>query len=402
MQRRQRRNAVNRERYRGACLLAVVLAASCGRDAPPSSSTTPAAKVTAAVPETALTTITLTAEAQKRLGIETVRAEQRTIARSRTVGGEVVPAGGAQVTVTAPLAGTLGAASQMPAVGSHVEKGQVVLTLVPLAPAERDVRIEAERAVSEAEGRREMAAKRAERSRQLARDGSGSQRAAEEAQAERVAADAALKAARDRLGLAVRNMTASGAILLVAPHTALLRTLHATPGQAVSAGAPLFDLVALETVWLRVPIYAGDIDTIDRRAPAEAVSLGAASGEGGVAATPIAGPPTADAATAGIDLFYSVANRDRKLQPGQRVSVRLPLRTRQESLVVPRAAVLYDALGGTWVYEARDGGVFVRRRVVLSDLIGDTAVLQQGPAAGTPVVTRGAAELFGTEFGVGK
>jgi cobalt-zinc-cadmium efflux system membrane fusion protein len=155
-------------------------------------------------------------------------------------------------------------------------------------------------------------------------------------------------------------------------------------------------------VWLRVPIYAGDIDTIDRRAPAEAVSLGAASGEGGVAATPIAGPPTADAATAGIDLFYSVANRDRKLQPGQRVSVRLPLRTRQESLVVPRAAVLYDALGGTWVYEARDGGVFVRRRVVLSDLIGDTAVLQQGPAAGTPVVTRGAAELFGTEFGVGK
>ena len=392
---------MNRERRRTACLLAIVFAASCGRDAPPSSST-PAAKVTAAVPETALTTITLTVEAQKRLGLETARAEKRTIARSRTVGGEVVPAGGAQITVTAPLAGTLGSPGQMPMVGSHVEKGQVVLTLVPLAPAERDVRIEAERAVSEAVGRQEMAAKRAERARQLARDGSGSQRAAEEAQAELVAAEAALKAARDRLALAVRNMTASGAILLAAPHTALLRTLHATPGQAVSAGAPLFDLVALETVWLRVPMYAGDIDSIDRRAPAEVVSLGAASGGGGVAATPIAGPPTADAATAGIDLFYSVANRDRRLQPGQRVSVRLPLRTRQESLVVPRAAVLYDALGGTWVYEAREGGVFVRRRIVLSDLIGDAAVLQQGPPAGTPVVTRGAAELFGTEFGAGK
>ena len=46
-------------------------------------------------------------------------------------------------------------------------------------------------------------------------------------------------------------MSASGAIPLAAPHAALLRTLHATPGQTVSGGAPLFDLVALETVWLR-------------------------------------------------------------------------------------------------------------------------------------------------------
>ena len=64
--------------------------------------------------------------------------------------------------------------------------------------------------------------------------------------------------------------------------------------------------------------------------------------------------------------------------------------------------MLYDAFGGTWVYEARDGGTFVRQRVALADLLGDTAVLRQGPPAGTRVVTTGAAELFGTEFGVGK
>ena len=124
---RERRSAVNRERYRVACLVATVVLASCSRDAAPQASATPAAKVTAAVPEAALTTLTLTSEAQKRLGIETARAEHRTIARSRSVGGEIVPAGGAQITVTAPVAGTLGADSRMPAVGSHVEKGQVVL-----------------------------------------------------------------------------------------------------------------------------------------------------------------------------------------------------------------------------------------------------------------------------------
>ena len=58
----------------------------------------------------------------------------------------------------------------------------------------------------------------------------------------------------------------------------MLRTLHATPGQSVSAGAPLFDLVALDTVWLRVPLYAGDVETVDRRAPATVFPLGAESG----------------------------------------------------------------------------------------------------------------------------
>ena len=312
MSHRERRNAVSRERYRVACLVACLGAtaavASCGRDAAPPASAPAAAKVTAAVPEGALTTITLTAEAQKRLGIESAPVEQRTIARSRSVGGEIVPAGGAQITVTAPVAGTLGVESRVPAVGSHVEKGQIVLTLVPLAPAERDARIEAERAVAEAVGRQEMAAKRAERARQLARDGSGSLRAAEEAQADLAVADAALKAARDRLALVARGVTPSGAIPLAAPNAAVLRVLHATPGQTVSAGAPLFDLVDLETVWLRVPLYAGDVDTIDRRAPAEVVPLGSPSTVRGVAAVPIAAPPTADA----ID-----RRRRPLLQPGQ-------------------------------------------------------------------------------------
>ena len=94
MSRRERRNAVSRERCRVACLVACLGAtaavASCGRDAAPPAAAPAAAKVTAAVPEAALTTMTLTAEAQKRLGIETAPVEQRTIARSRSLGGEIV------------------------------------------------------------------------------------------------------------------------------------------------------------------------------------------------------------------------------------------------------------------------------------------------------------------------
>lgn len=386
---------------RSLVCLAATLVGACGPNvAPPA--TPAAATVSGAVPEGSLTTLTLTVAAQSRLGIETGRAERRRVATTRILGGELMVAGGAQATVTAPVAGTLGVDGPLPAVGAAVASGETVLTIVPLAPAERDVRVEAERAVAEAVGRQEMTAKRAQRARQLAEDGAGSVRAAEEAQADLAVADAALKAARARLALAGRGVSASGAIRLASPAGGLLRALHATPGQTVGAGAPLFDVVAIDRLWLRVPVFAGDVDLIDRRASVDVVPLAALAGVEGTRATPVAAPPTADAATAAVDLFYGLANPDRRLRPGQRVNVRLPLQTSQEHLVVPRAAVLFDAFGGTWVYEAREGGEFVRQRVTLTDMVGDAAVLSHGPAPGTRVVTTGAAELFGTEFGVGK
>ncbi|MEO7271199.1 MAG: efflux RND transporter periplasmic adaptor subunit [Vicinamibacterales bacterium] len=382
--------------------LATVLLTACGGTPAPPAAAPAAAKVSGAVPEASLTTLTLTDDARRRLGLETGQAERRSLATTRSLGGELQAAGGAQVTVTAPLAGTLAGDTRLPPVGAAVSKGQVVLTLFPLAPGERDVRVEAERVVAEAVGRQEMVAKRAERARLLAQDGAGSARAAEESHADLAVADAALKAARDRLSLAARGVSASGAIRLESPHAGLLRALYVNPGQTVGAGTPLFDVITIDSVWLRVPVFAGDVESIDRRSPVEVVPLGTAPGTKGATATPVAAPPTADATTAGVDLFYSLANPDRSLRPGQRVSVRLPLRSSQEHLVVPRASVLFDALGGTWVYEAKAGGVFVRHRVGLIDLIGDFAVLSQGPPLGTRVVTTGAAELLGTEFGVGK
>ena len=247
-----------------------------------------------------------------------------------------------------------------------------------------------------------MAAKRAERAQQLARDGSGSQRAAEEAQADLAVADAALKAARDRLALAAKGVSASGAIRLEAPHAAVLRTLLATPGQTVSAGTPLFELVTTDSMWLRVPIFAGDLESIDRTAPVEIVPLGAAASAAGVTARPVDAPPAADPATAGVDLFYGFANRRPQL-PSRAAGQRARAAARDRGAAGgPKAAILFDAFGGTWVYEARDNGVFVRQRVALADIVGDTAILDRGPAVGTRVVTAGAAELFGTEFGVGK
>jgi hypothetical protein len=67
-------------------------------------------------------------------------------------------------------------------------------------------------------------------------------------------------------------------------------------------------------------------------------------------------------------------------------------------LRIPYAALLYDAGGQTWVYTNPEPLVFVRAPVTVERIDGDAVMLSAGPAAGTVIVTQGAAELFGAEL----
>ena len=77
-----------------------------------------------------------------------------------------------------------------------------------------------------------------------------------------------------------------------------------------------------------------------------------------------------------------------------------PVRGKQRS-VVPYSAVLYDANGDTWVYISSEPLTYVRERIAVDFIQRSQAVLTDGPGPGTAVVTVGAAELHGTETGVG-
>ena len=69
--------------------------------------------------------------------------------------------------------------------------------------------------------------------------------------------------------------------------------------------------------------------------------------------------------------------------------------------VIPYGAVLYDADGKTWVYVSTAPNVYVREPITVDLIEGDRAILSAGPTAGTAIVSVGAAELHGTETGVG-
>jgi hypothetical protein len=72
-----------------------------------------------------------------------------------------------------------------------------------------------------------------------------------------------------------------------------------------------------------------------------------------------------------------------------------------ERTIVPYSAIVYETDGETWLYTSTEDLSFVREHIVVEEIEGDRAVLSEGPAAGTEVVTVGVAELFGAEHGIG-
>jgi Cu/Ag efflux pump CusA len=70
------------------------------------------------------------------------------------------------------------------------------------------------------------------------------------------------------------------------------------------------------------------------------------------------------------------------------------------AMVVPYAAVIYDADGATWTFVQLDEGVFQREAITITSVDGENVVLSAGPQPGTDVVTVAAAELVGVEAGI--
>ena len=74
------------------------------------------------------------------------------------------------------------------------------------------------------------------------------------------------------------------------------------------------------------------------------------------------------------------------------------VRTQGRRKVVPHLAVIYNPDGGAFVYTKPKPQTYIRAPIEVDRVVGDGAVLSEGPSAGTTVVTTGAAELLATEY----
>jgi len=373
----------------------------------------PPATVAKPLNEEQLNAVTLTAEAVARLNLSTGVIEERSVTRTRGYAGEVtVPAGQALI-VSAPLSGVIEAASTgVPKPGQGVEAGEPIFHLLPILTPEARTNlttasVEAAQQVKVAQTQVEATQIALDRARRVFQSDAGSRRAVDEAEAQHELAARALEAARARhkqlqalLGEIDEGTAAP--ITIKSPETGLVRNVSAMPGQNVATGAPLFEIVNIRRVWVRVPVYVGDLSDVDAAADATVDELTARPGRAGFHLAPVAAPPSANPSAGTADLYYELDNTQAQYRPGQRVAVTLPLKSASVSLTAPWSSIVHDIYGGTWLYVQTAERTYVRRRVAVQFVKDDLAVLASGPPPGTTVVTAGAAELFGTETGFTK
>ena len=81
----------------------------------------------------------------------------------------------------------------------------------------------------------------------------------------------------------------------------------------------------------------------------------------------------------------------------QTVEARDVLTNETKQTAVPYGAIIYDIDGHTWLYTSPEKLIFERTSIVVDHIDGDIVFLSDGPSAGTQVVTRGVAELYGAE-----
>ena len=420
------------------CLL--LLTDGCSNQTEPKPKPIAPAKVEMVPHESDLATITLTGDAEKRLGISTVASQVARVQQHRKFGGEVIIPPGRSIMLTAPVSGIVAPVgeSPIPAAGSKVKAGDAILELAPLLSPERDVPTPAEQ-VQMASAKATLVAARVtaqgdvqrskadvvaakitlDRANRLLADRAGSQRAVDDAQAISNVAHTVLVAAEERsvqltklLATLERKSSQELAtkLTLSAPVDGIVRSITISAGQQVVGGAPLMEVLDTSTVWVRVAVFVdllpdiqpgatGRVEPLSKKMGRQTLQTSAPSSR---VAVPISAPPTADAGSSSADLYYEIPNTDSSFRPGQRVGVDLPMNQEVEAIIVPAASILYDIHGGSWVYVVKEPLRFERQRVTVMWVDGGQAMLQKGPKTGTLVVSDGSAELFGTEFGPGK
>jgi multidrug efflux pump subunit AcrA (membrane-fusion protein) len=302
------------------------------------SSHTPPAKAEPIAHETDLLKLKLTPEAVRRLGIATVKIGVGQAGMMRETSGEIVVPNGVGGIPTGSLSNLSQIGTAQAAADGEVERTRAQARLARIA---------------------------LDRATQLVDEEAGSIRARDEAAA-------ALATAQAQANVAVQQRR------LLGPSVSSL-------GQQ-------------STLWVRVSVSGTDVAAVSPHAPAMVSALGA--NESARSARPVQAPPSANAANGTVDLYYAIDNRDRAWRVGQRVAVRLAVGQVQQGLAVPAAAILRDIYGGEWVYAQTAPGSFVRQRVEIASTGPGGAIVARGLAPGMAVVTTGAMELFGTEFGV--
>jgi membrane fusion protein, heavy metal efflux system len=351
-----------------------------------------AAEAAAASHEEKGETISFLKEQQWSMEFATETVKERTLRQSFRVPGEVHPRTGGAAEVTAPIAGRLSANNPPAAIGTPVNKGQVLAALIPRSANPVD-RAGLELAVSEATTALGLARKDLDRVERLLAAGAVPSKRLEEAKGRESTEAARLAAAQRRLAQYETTQQAEGEpgedalFLLRSPISGIVAESHATAGASVEEGESIYKIVAVDTVHIvaNVPeseaIRLRQISGSEVALPGvdEPLTLGRAISVGRIV----------DPGSRTLNVIYAANNSKRLLAIGQSVFIRLYTSATVKATAVPESAVIDDG-GRPVVFVQVAVESFERRPVRLGNQDSGYLQITDGLKTNERVVTRGA------------
>lgn len=270
--------------------------------------------------------------------------------------------------------------------GAAVEADAVILEI---DPERRTLELANQKAqVVETQAQLEKAQRNRGRIRRLYERKAVSQAQVDEADTDLRLTRARLQAATAQLGLAERAVRDS---TVRAPFTGFISRRHVNPGEFVTAGAPLFDLVALDPIEVEFHLSEADSSRVRLGVPV-AVRVAPFPEEEFEAVVTVVSP-TIDSQTRTLRVKASIDNRDGRLRPGLFARANLGVAQRSAVVMVPEDAILQRADGS--VVFVMDGDEHVRRVRVETGIYQEGKVeIRNGIGAGELVVVRGQTDLI--------
>ena len=180
---------------------------------------------------------------------------------------------------------------------------------------------------------------------------------------------------------------------LEAPISGIIARRAIEVGATAAPGQPVFTIVDLDPVRVRVGVPEGDVGHVTVGAPASVrVPALGATFEGRVSLIGVAADPT----TRSYTVEVLVPNPARQLRAGMVAEATITTGQSVTALLVPAAAVLHDGgvNGTTFIYTLdRDGARVHARRVTTGVTRGDSLEITSGVTAGERVVIAGQQRL---------
>ena len=272
------------------------------------------------------------------------------------------------------------------ALGDQVKKGQ------PLLEIESVVVGEGQAAYQEAQGMLTLARRNFERVSELRKENISSEKeylqAKQELEAAQIRAESALRKL-NRLGT---GGNACGRIVLRAPIDGTVLVMHAVSGEIAKTEAALVTVGDNTAVWVWADLYERDIAAVKKgqatQKLAAAVSVKAYPGEEVPGIVDLVSPAM-DESSRTVKVRVEVKNTDGRLLAGMFAAVKLFLPGTDETMAVPKPAVLEDE-GRSFVFIHYQGEYYVRRPVVVGRRWAGWVEIKKGLEPSQIVVAEGA------------